>query len=101
MDWDKGLTEETWPSWTSRSYEFKIDGLIIPQILSNISIQLDTLRKRPFVTKEGLLLDDALADLWNKLAYLEVEIKKGGGGAPPTHREAAVTLLPLERHQIQ
>ena len=80
MDWDKGLTEETWPSWTSRSYEFKIDGLIIPQILSNISIQLDTLRKRPFVTKEGLLLDDALADLWNKLASLEVEIKKGGGG---------------------
>ena len=44
------------------------------------------------------------AKMTERMGKLEVavrELKKGGGGAPPTHREAAVTLLPLERHQIQ
>jgi len=77
----EGLTEESWPAWTSKSYELVIDGLKITQILGKISVQLDTLRNRKFVTKDGVPIDDVVASVFQKLADLDAALKKGVGGS--------------------
>ena len=70
------LSEADWPSWSSLQSELLIDGLTVTQVFSNVHIQLETLRKRKFATKAGLLFEDELNNLANtvlKLGGLSVE----------------------------
>jgi chromosome segregation ATPase len=71
----EGLSELEWPTWTSKQSELLIDGLKVTQVLSNVSIQLETLRKRRFATTAGVLFEDELNDLSNRIKDLKV----GGG----------------------
>lgn len=66
----ENLSESEWPSWTSRNSEMLIDGLKITQVFSNVNVQLETLRKRKFVTKAGVLFEDELNNLAEKLVML-------------------------------
>lgn len=74
----EGLSELEWPQWTSQSAkqsELLIDGLKVTQVLSNVNIQLETLRKRRFATTAGVLFEDELINLANRIK----DIKVGGG----------------------
>jgi prefoldin subunit 5 len=89
------LTEREWPVWTSRTSELLIDGLKVTQIFSNVHIQLETLRKRKFATKAGLLFEDEL----NKLANIISGLKVGGGDnekIPPLEQKVKVVERRLD-----
>ena len=68
------FAQEEWPEWTSKRSELLIDGLTVTQVFSNVHIQLETLRKRRFATKSGILFEDELTNLANKI------LKLGGSG---------------------
>lgn len=65
------FSEADWPAWTSGSSELLIDGLPVTRILSNVHIQLETLRKRKFLTKSGTTLENELSILSEKISIVE------------------------------
>jgi chromosome segregation ATPase len=71
----ESLSELEWPQWTSKQSELLIDGLKVTQVLSNVNIQLETLRKRRFANTAGVLFEDELNDLSN----IVKDLKVGGG----------------------
>jgi hypothetical protein len=65
------LSEAEWPAWTSGSSELHIDGLSVTRVLSNVHIQLETLRNRKFLTKSGTTLENELSILSEKISIVE------------------------------
>lgn len=66
-----GLSDLDWPRWTSKQGELLIDGLTVPQVLSHVHIQLETLRKRRFATTAGILFEDELKNIYNMIKELK------------------------------
>ena len=66
----KNQSDAEWPVWTSGNSELLIDGLTITQVLSNVNIQLETLRKRTTMTN-GTTLENELSILFEKVVNVE------------------------------
>lgn len=66
----ENLSEAEWPSWTSKKQELLIDGLTVTQVFSNVHVQLETLRKRKFANKAGVLFEDELSSLADQIVKL-------------------------------
>ena len=64
-------SDAEWPVWTSGNSELLIDGLTITQVLSNVNIQLETLRKRTSLTRNGTTLENELSNLFEKVVNVE------------------------------
>ena len=64
-------SDAEWPVWTSGNSELLIDGLTITQVLSNVNIQLETLRKRTSFTRNGTTLENELSNLFEKVVNVE------------------------------